>query len=241
MRDRSALLDTIRGILVLAMLLYHLLWDLAYVCGIGWHFLLSEGVELVSQGILFGFLLLSGFCLGIGKHSLQRGIHIFLCAMLVTGVTYVCMPDTPILFGVLHCIGICMLLGTWLKHLPLRAIPLGLGCLFLFALTRQIQYGYIGDNAILAIPLPDWLYHGNVASYLGFLSRDFSSLEYCPLIPWSFLFFIGYALWLGLGERIQTLPQRGIALLAFLGKHALAIYLLHQPIFYGICLAIAAL
>ena len=70
-----------------------------------------------------------------------------------------------------------------------------------------------------------WLYP------LGFPNAAFTSADYFPLLPWFFLFCAGYFLWslLDKSPRAKELLQPGLRPLSFLGRHSLAIYLIHQP------------
>ena len=115
--------------------------------------------------------------------------------------------------------------------------PVLLACAALFGLTRQIESGLIAGCRLL----PAWLYHtGLLGNFLGFPAPEFTSSDYFPLLPWIFLYGVGYflhALWLT-GEG----PERGrhrrpVPVLGWLGRHSLVVYLLHQPVLYGLLLA----
>jgi uncharacterized membrane protein len=73
--------------------------------------------------------------------------------------------------------------------------------------------------------------------WLGVRPDPFSTLDYRPVIPWFGVVLLGVALgWALYGRRRSgsRLPAwgawRGWSPLRFLGRHALAFYLLHQPV-----------
>ena len=77
---------------------------------------------------------------------------------------------------------------------------------------------------------------------LGFTTDEFYSADYFPLLPWLFLFLAGYyAVKTGFIQRFKGLfgPLR-VKPLAFLGRHALWVYLLHQPVILAVCFAVSA-
>ena len=45
-RKRYALLDTIRGVTLLSMILYHGAWDLVYLYGVDWQWYRGKGAYL---------------------------------------------------------------------------------------------------------------------------------------------------------------------------------------------------
>ena len=79
--------------------------------------------------------------------------------------------------------------------------------------------------------LPRWLYATDLLAVVGFPSPSFWSTDYFPLLPWFFLFCAGYFLWslLDKSPRAKELLRPGLRPLSFLGRHSLAIYLIHQP------------
>lgn len=92
------------------------------------------------------FILLSGFCVQLGHHTLRRGAQVFGAGALVTAVTLLFMPEDRVVFGVLTLLGSAMLL-TGLLEKPLRRIPPAAGFAIsavLFALTRNVSAGYLG-------------------------------------------------------------------------------------------------
>lgn len=137
---RYALLDELRGLDLVSMMLYHGCWDLVNLFGIqaDWYYGLPG--HLWQQSICWVFILLSGFCVQLGHHTLRRGAQVFGAGALVTAVTLLFMPEDRVVFGVLTLLGSAMLL-TGLLEKPLRQIPPAAGLAVsavLFALTRNV-------------------------------------------------------------------------------------------------------
>ena len=213
-RVRYHLLDGIRGIVLISMIVYHCSWNLVYIYGVKWPWYHGMGAYVWQQSICWTFILLSGFCWSMGRQHIKR-----------------------VVFGVLTCIGSCMLLMIPLEKL-FRKLPAEAGLaagIALFALTRNINRGFLGFESWNLVALPSNLYRNLLTAYIGMPQGAFFSTDYFSLIPWFFLFMTGYFLyrifrktsWLDgaiFGKRIPFFD--------WLGKHSLLVYLLHQPILY---------
>ena len=79
-----------------------------------------------------------------------------------------------------------------------------------------------------------------VPFFFGFVSSGFYSADYFPILPWIFVFLLGT--WLGGKIREGKLPERfytaRFPFFPKVGRHALLIYILHQPILAGLCFLI---
>lgn len=241
-RERYRLPDTVRGIVMISMIAYHGFWDLIHVAGADWPWAGSPWVYVWQQSIGWTFILLSGFCWPMGRRHLRRGAEVFGAGFLVTAVTLAAVPENRIVFGVLTLLGSCMLLlipaEKALRHVPAW---LGLPVFFLiFCFFRNLGEGTLGFGELALIRVPEGCYRGLLTAYLGMPPAEFFSTDYYPLLPWLFLFVCGYflhrlliptALW----NRIKGI---GLRPLGFLGRHSLLIYLVHQPVLYGLTLVI---
>lgn len=233
-RNRLDLLDGLRGLALCNMIVYHLLYDLVYLFGVSIPWYTGYGAYLWQQGICWSFILISGISFRLGKKPQQRGLLVFGCALILTAVTYFIMPDQLVVFGILHFLGLAMLLTAWM-HPLLKKIPsgfglIGAGALFLF--TKGIFQGFLGIGDWALVSLPRAFYQQNFLFWLGFPSTAFSSSDYFPLLPWIFLFWAGYYLW-DILEGASFLRVR-IPLLSTVGRYSLWIYMAHQPIIYGV-------
>lgn len=231
MKNRIWELDAFRGICILGVIIVHAVYDLVDLYGIiQWEYPLWFSL---IKGCGFLFLILSGICVTLGHSPVRRGALVFACGMVISAVTYgmyrfgMAGKGIIIYFGVLHCLGVCMMLWPLFKKLPWWALLLlGLGFTALgfwfAALSTDVQY---------LMPL-------------GIRWNDFMSSDYFPLFPNLGYFLLGATLGRTVYAKKQTLlpnidPNRGI--LKFFqtcGKHSLWIYLLHQPIISGVCMLI---
>lgn len=243
-KTRYALPDTLRGLTLLSMIAYHGCWDMVYILGADWPWYQSSGAYLWQQSICWTFILLSGFSFSLGRRHWRRGRLVFGCGAVVTAVTLVVMPGQEIWFGVLTLLGSCMLLGALLER-PLGRVPAGAGLVLsaaLFVLTRSVNRGYLGFEGLRLAALPGELYRNMATAYLGFPFPGFRSTDYFSLVPWCFLFLTGYFLFRLTGQRLAAAPDLGrCAPLEALGRRSLLVYMLHQPVLYGLTMVLRLL
>lgn len=220
-------LDALRGVCILCVIVVHFLFDLSFFGGLNltlpaWYVFIQEYGGAI-------FVVLSGVCVTLGSKSVRRGLIVFACGMLITAVTYgmyrlgMSGADVVVKFGVLHLLGVCMLVYPAFKKLPPAALALlGLA----IAIT-----GY----AIRGVVVPQhWLFP------LGLTYEGFTSSDYFPLFPQLGYFLIGAAIGkTAYREKRTFLPgafqQTPVArFFCWCGRQSLFIYLLHQPIVYGL-------
>lgn len=245
-KTRLHLLDAIRGFLMVNMIVYHGMWNLVNLFGMKSSWYSGTPKYLWQQFICWSFILLSGFCWSMSRSHVRRGLLVFGGGVVVSLVTCILMPENRILFGILTCIGSCVLLMIPLeKALRKISAPIGAGISFaLFALLRNCPRGSLGFEGLVICDLPDFLYRNNLTAYLGFPHRGFFSTDYFSLLPWIFLFITGYFLHRITGEKgwNEKLFAKGeFPLLNWIGRHSLPVYLLHQPVLYGLGILILEL
>ncbi len=234
--NRCHLLDCIRGLTVLNMIAFHGIWDLVYIFGVNWNWYHGQGAYLWQQCICWSFILLSGFCSGMSRHLLRRGLTVFGLGAFITLFTALFMPEDLILFGVLTLIGSCMLIMHLIRNQiqKIPAVPGMLISFLLFGFTKHIDDGFFGFFSHKLFTLPEFLYRNYLTAYFGFPQRGFYSTDYFSLLPWIFLFLTGFFIYQAFGEKILSIKWKGIGFLNFIGRHALETYALHQPVIYGI-------
>jgi uncharacterized membrane protein len=224
--------DLLRGCAILLMVLYHLVFDLNYfaVREID----VSSGFWLALARVAASlFLLLVGLSLTL-SHSrvrllgqedgfffrlLKRSAWILVLALGVSVVTYLFIGKGFIIFGVLHLIGLSLLLAYPFLRLQRARIIFGLLFILLGIYLQNISVGF------------PWLL------WLGLAPPDFYSVDYFPVFPWfgvilagvglGDLFYPGYRRRIPVPDFTRSSFVRG---LAFLGRNSLAIYLVHQPV-----------
>lgn len=217
-KNRISELDIFRGICILGVFVSHIYFDLSEIFGLALP--MPEVLLLLFQygGILF--VVLSGICVTLGSHSVRRGLIVLGCGLLITVVTLIfgeiAGTDTAnVLFGVLHLLGVCMLLYPLLRPLPTWA-------LFVFG--------------VLAVGLGYWFETLTVTAWwlfpLGLTAPGFYSADFWPIFP--ILAFSCWALyWGGRPTGKKNAPdsqtQGKGRFLCLVGRHSLVLYLAQQP------------
>lgn len=232
---RYALLDELRGLDLVSMMLYHACWDLVFLFDVNMRWYAGTPGRLWQQTICWVFILLSGFCAPFGRYMLRRGTVVFGAGAVVTLATLVFMPEGRVIFGVLTFLGAAMLLK---KVMP--AVGLAVSAV-LFAVCYPVGLGWVGLGG-WKLMLPQSLYANYFTAFLGFYPDWFYSADYFGLLPWLFLFWAGYYLHKAVGRRrMEPLRRPVCPALGWMGRHSLLLYLLHQPVIYGVLSAAAVL
>ena len=247
--ERLMFFDTVRGILLVGMIGYHAMWDLVFLLG-HYEYTWYTGVPgmIWQKTVCCGFIFLSGFCTVLGHRLLMRGIIVSLCGAVIMAVTAIVMPENRVVFGVLTLHGASMIITAGLrrlfplepagekKHCPLYAV-ICVVCIIACILFQGTMYGYLGTHGHPLVYFPAWLYRNYVTAFFGFSPAGFHSTDYFPLLPWYFLFLAGETagrIFRGMDWLKAGIFKKGLQPFAFLGKHSLLIYMLHQPVLYGI-------
>ncbi len=238
MRERYHLIDAIRGLAVIAMIVYHLCYDIFVVFGVDPSWVGYTGTVVFERCICCTFILVSGISLHFSSHPYRRGIIVGVGGLLITVATWLFMPDQMILWGVLSFIAAAMLLTSALRPLLQRVQPIvgAIGSMLLFAVTYGVPGRYVGVFSVRLLTLPDALYVTRFLAPIGLPGDGFRSADYFPLVPWVFLFLTGWLLWRVIQQRgAPHVLHRQVPVLGFIGRHSLVFYMLHQPVLYGIC------
>ena len=100
----------------------------------------------------------------------------------------------------------------------------------------------VGDFDSLGTVPQGW-YRNDLTACLGFPGPDFFSTDYFSLVPWCFLFLAGYFLHRLLEGPLARWDPDALRCppLEALGRQSLPVYMIHQPVIYGILTAGALL
>lgn len=228
-------IDAFRGLFVIGMVAVHLVYDLQSFFGLPfladsqmYYFVASWG------GVLF--FLISGICATLGSRPVRRGLIVLGCGFVVSAATVVMYlvdmsgKDILIYFGVLHCLGVCMILWPLVKKLPWWALALlGAGIVAAGLYLSRMRF----ETGLWLVPL-------------GLMPSGFASSDYFPLLPFLGFFLLGAVLGKTLYKNKKTLfprisPENWlIRSFCWIGKWSLAIYILHQPVLMGVVYALEA-
>jgi len=230
-------IDAGRGVAIVLMVIYHASYDLNYFDLIdidpiaGWWLLFASVIAT-------SFLFVAGISLAIShmrrkqrsnalSHQVRRGARIFGWGLLLSLFTVLVIPDMPIFFGILHLIGVSIIIsGPFLER------------------TRT---SLLVGACVIAVGVAVWHQHYELPIYLWPLLKTWgvATADYFPLLPWWGVVLLGIGVgriaYPG-GERIVDVPSWGdvapIRALSVMGRRSLFIYLLHQPMLFSILLAV---
>ena len=234
---RAWILDALRGFAILVMIVYHGLWNLVYLYGFSFDWFQGlPGTVVQVVGSAF-FIALSGFCLSLGRKNLRQGLLLLGAGLLITIITGFTTPAYQVHFGILTLLGASTLVTAALKKplgriSPLLGIALSLGLALLFWNARDGSFGF---STVMIATLPPELYQNSLTAFLGFPPSSFHSGDYFPLLPYLFFFWLGFFLYPLLIEQVsKTRGKSRLRPFCWVGRHSLIIYLLHQPVLYGV-------
>lgn len=223
---RLPLIDQARGLAVLAMIVYHFVWDLSFLGLADPALRDSLGWTALARLIAGSFLVLAGFGLVLAHRDrfdrarfVRRLGQVAAAAALVSVATYLMFPDNFIFFGILHAITVGSVLG-----LPFVFLPVALAVLAMLAVWIL---PFLVQSPSLASPALIWL---------GLGDRMPNSSDFVPLFPWFGFVLLGIVIARLAPAALLALPGiggRAGRILGRAGRHSLLIYLIHQPVLYG--------
>lgn len=240
---RAFELDFLRGVAIIMMMFMHFSYDIRYEFGFDTFDYLTSGWfwEFVHPVIIVLFVSLSGICCTFSHNNFIRGIKLFSVALAFTGVTffvtYFMHIDCLIIFNVLHMLSISTLVYALISFIEKKA-----------NIKKEQMTLFLILVGVYIIILNNRLYYYNdVTSNMLFYPLGISIkgepmvADYMPLIPWLGVFLVGSGAGRMLYGNKKTLfpntpkvVHKIISPLTFLGRHSLLVYIIHQPIMYGI-------
>jgi uncharacterized membrane protein len=230
-------IDIVRGIAVIMMVIYHLLFDLWFFSLYGipvttgfWKYfaVVTASLFLILVGVSVTISAAHAEKILSGRNFylkfVRRGITILLVALGITLITWWYLGGEGfIIFGILHLIGFSIILSPLFFHRGKMTLLAGAVVIVAGLLLMQVH------GPVYLIPL-------------GVFPESFYSVDYTPIFPWFGMvlagIFLGETLYPG-GRRGFTLPQFPATgkmatfpgtILGLLGKHSLIIYIIHQPV-----------
>lgn len=214
--------DSLRGLAIVSMVAFHTVYDLVYIYGMDVSWFADPFYQsLWRDSISWTFLVLAGMMCSFSHDNLRRALKYLLVACLIWVTTTVAAVDTSINFGIIFCMGASTLVY-WAGNRQMKRINPFIGVLAFVALF------------LLCYNVPKSYYSFSGLEWLGFPSPTFSSGDYYPVIPFTFLYLAGAYL----GSCFKTAYQNGkfkffanwnLPVFHVLGRHSLLIYLVHQP------------
>ncbi|MBN1494975.1 DUF1624 domain-containing protein [Candidatus Peregrinibacteria bacterium] len=217
------------------MIIYHIFFDLGYL-GYMPGILGNWTLTIIGRSAFVIFLVVCGVSLSLSRSRivsqgqkllfikyLKRGFFIFFLGLLITLATKIYIGQGYVIFGILHLIGLSVIISY--PFLKFTFINIIIGAVFLI-------FGFFLLTFSFHIPWFLWL---------GFKPEGFYTLDYFPVFPYFGFVLIG----IGAGNilyknfrRRFSLPDHAkfllIKAIEFLGRNSLYIYLVHQPVIIGV-------
>lgn len=232
-KERIWEIDALRGFLIICMIIVHFAIGAQMFFP---QFTLPAWLEAVMMRAGTLFVIVSGLSATLGTRTVRRGIIVFCCGLALQLGSYLAVllgifgDEMVIRFGVLHLLGISMMLWPLIKAakpwqlLIAAAVIIGLGYWF--------ETFYVKPKFLFAF---------------GLITRQFGSGDFYPLFPEFGWFLVGGALGkLLYAEKKTLLPKvkSDCAILRFFrfcGRNSLIIYLVHLPLVGGILMLVSLL
>ena len=246
-KKRIVEIDLLRGAAVFLMILHHFIFDLRYIVGLD-IFAFQETVcfqEYMRPPVIAVFIMVSGISSSFSRNNLRRGLRLLIASLILTGGSLLVrslshLDMGVIVFNVFHVLAISIIIYALLEKLFqgrkttetysfkffLFLIILGTALIFLPGILQQ-KFGL--KSTVLNI------------IFFAKYPAGMRLLDNMALFPWLGFFLIGAAFGMYFyRERKSLFPEPGprlgkvLAPFAFLGRNALWVYLLHQPIILAI-------
>jgi len=235
---RIGLLDEIRGFAILCMVVYHFMFSLENFYDVNVPIFFESWFDIIRSIFAGTFIFISGCVCRFSRNNLKRGVQCFFLGMVITFVVAFAQPDFPIHFGILHLLGISMIIFALAERF-FEAVPPLIGIIlfaFLFLVFQNVKNGYIGFEGLFSVTMPEDLYKAGVLFPFGFTNPAVSYSDYFPLLPWFCVFAAGS--FFGVYAKENALPRwfykTRVKFLAATGRYTIWIYMLHQPIIIAI-------
>ena len=230
-------IDLLRGLAIFLMVFGHLLWDLDYFNLIPMNNLIYSALQKIVPPLFF---LLVGISLVLSRKKTMkdkikiynekifiRGMKIFNLGVILTIFSLLAIPDRPVMFGVLHCIGLSIVLSIYFLKYRAANMFLGLSLIIMGLFLSNIDFS---SPSIFHLIIG--MHQSNIWMY---------TVDYFPLLPWLGFVLLGA----GIGDVLYDKDKRKFRfpdiskykparMFSWLGRHSLEIYILHQPVLAGI-------
>jgi len=220
-------LDSLRGIAIILMIIFHLTWDLVqfnYIeLNIKSDFMLSFRVVIVGL-----FLFSVGISLQISYKIfnkfkfIKRVALLSIYSLLISIGSYIMYPNNWIYFGIIHMILISTFISVWF-----------------------VNRKYLALIGSFVVTIPYIFYNINFMFIKEFFSQFIIHLprvsyDMAPLFPYmGFVLFGIYVYNISKVQVFDIKKSKVTNILSYLGKHSMIIYLIHQPILFGVFLSLA--
>ncbi|WP_281825882.1 heparan-alpha-glucosaminide N-acetyltransferase [Jannaschia rubra] len=228
---RLIAIDWLRGLAFLAMAVFHFGRDFEVLGLVPPGTTFGGGWNFSARAIASSFIFLAGLSLWLANGRRMRWpsyakrlVLLIAAAAGVSVATYVAVPGAWVRFGILHSIALSSLIGLLFLRAPWGMTALA-AALVLFA-APSLRSEALNSHWLL---------------WLGLGTSIPTMMDWEPLVPWLAPFLAGLAFGQAGGARLLAWgpdkPGPLAQAAAWPGRHALSLYLIHQPVLIAIIFA----
>jgi len=223
MNNRLLNLDLYRAMAVVLMVVFHFTYDLHFFGFIElnttkvafWIYFRTFIVALFMSAAGMSLYLVYHTGLNVSKYK-KRLLLLAVVSLIISLVTYLMFPQSWIYFGVIHMIFVASVLGPFFAKKPNLSGVLGVFIVALYLLGYRMTPLFELLQDILFLP-------------------PYYTEDLAPFIPWFGVVLLGvWAMHHRLLYIVKVPENPAIQKLAYIGKHTLFIYLIHQPVLFSI-------
>jgi uncharacterized membrane protein len=221
MSKRIFELDVIRGTAIILMVIFHFGYDLSLF---GYA---SYNTNAEIEWRIFRAIIVSGFLLAVGMSSYLAYVNgirwnklglalgkLAATSLLISLGSLYMYPQNWIYFGVIHFITVALPISLIFIHRPNMALFLGLGIIVAYI------SGLLNLHSL-------WLWSVNT------MNIPKITVDMVSFVPWFGVVLIGIFIAHKNLFGLTLKNTEGKHFVAWLGKHSLIIYLIHQPILFA--------
>lgn len=238
--SRIHFLDEVRGFDLVLMVFFHAFYVIGQIFQLQWGAWLLHFFSPAEPFFAGLFIFICGISCRLSHSNWKRGGLLALVAVGISVCLYLFMPEEMIWFGILHFLAVSILLFALLRPLLDRIPPLaGAAVSFLLlALTWCVppyKGSLLGIEGLFSVEIPEWMVRLPALYPLGLGAGK--GADYFPLLPWFFCFLAGsfIGVWAKQGRFPKWMYKSRLPWLSWLGRHTLVIYVVHQPVIFGLC------
>lgn len=212
--NRITELDFFRGIALILMVYFHLLWSMSELYG--YDIIYSTWVNFyIGKISAILFILISGIVFSFGKFSRKRFLLLTVIALGISGVSYLYNDEHFIKFGIIHFFALSSILAVLAKNINKYVIIV----IWIIVILAGSWISTIATNS-------DYLF------FVWIINKWFQSADFYPVIPRFGVYLLG--MWI---SKIFYAKKKNLYWktfnvwpINFVGRNTLLIYLIHQPI-----------
>ncbi len=235
-KPRFGLVDAARGLAIIGVVIYHIVWDLRY-----FQFTSTDPVFdmlwlAFAKVLVASFLILAGVSLVLAHSektywgAFWKRFGILAAAALVVSIgTYAAFAEGVVYFGILHALAVFSLIGVFFVRAPIWVVVV-LAVIFLGGM-------FVYQSDAFNVKYLTWIGFWTVEPYTQDLVPMFPGLGF--VLSGIVLMRVILAWKTGRQALSFQMQNRWFDGLVKAGRWSLLIYLIHQPILFGIITPLA--